>query len=128
MRLELYNAAQARWFSGLVEYPVNQNEVMTIFNNTGYDITYNLVSPNGCAENLIYSGATQKISRLGMTDYCVISGNGRQIMLERPDITDKLLIIDSRSQPYVPNPGFVGSLEQKMIKYYSKKGAHMYLD
>lgn len=126
MRLELYNASQARWFPGLAEYPVDSNEVMTVFNNTRKHLSYNLISPNGDSGVIIHSGTFQKISRLGPMDECIISSGPFSIRLTRNDITDKLVIIED-TEPYEPNSGFVGWVEKHAINRLSKKGIHFYL-
>lgn len=124
MRLELYNAAQARWFPGLAEVPIQSEEIMTIFNNTARSLIYTLVSPNGDAQVTIHPGTFQKISRLGPDDVGIID---RRLYLTRKDITNKLIIINSQ-RPYQPSPGPVGFLDRMIIKYLSGRGMHFYLE
>lgn len=124
MRLELYNAAQARWFPGVVEVPIISDEIMTILNNTSKNLIYTLVSPNGDARIIIHPGTFQKISRLGPDDVGIID---RKLYLTRKDITNKLVIIDG-PEPYQPNPGLVGFVDGLVIKYLSGRGMHFYLE
>lgn len=126
MRLELYNASQARWFPGLSEYPVDKEEIMTIFNNTKKHLSYDLISPNGDSGVTIHSGTFQRISRLGPMDRCIISSGPHSIQLTREDITDKLVVIED-TDPYEPNSGFVGWVERHTINQLLKKGIHFYL-
>jgi len=101
---------------------------MTIFNNTKRHIYYHLQSPNGNSGVLIHSGTFQKITRLGPMDECVITGNpGSAIRLTRPDITDKLVVIDG-PDTYEPHLGFVGWVEQKVIRHMNNRGMHFYLN
>lgn len=124
MRLELYNACQARWFPGLVEMPVHSEEIMTILNNTNKSLVYTLVSPNGDARVILHPGTFQKISRLGPNDVGII-GNLR---LTRKHITNKLVIIDSTQDTYDPGSGPAGFIDRSIIKYLSGKGMHFSLD
>ena len=61
-------------------------------------------------------------------DECVITGNpGSAIRLTRPDITDKLVVIDG-PDTYEPHLGFVGWVEQKVIRHMNNRGMHFYLN
>lgn len=124
MRLELYNAAQARWFPGLVEIPTKSDEIMTILNNTSKKLVYTLVSPNGDARIIIHPGTFQKISRLGPEDVGIID---KKLYLTRKDIVDKLVVIDG-PEPYQPSPGPVGFFDKLTMKYLSGRGMHFYLE
>lgn len=124
MRLDIYNGIQARWMSFANRVGPDSDEIMTIFNNTGYDLIYNLISPNGDVSIILYSGSFQKISRLGLEDVCVI----HNIRLTRSDIREKLIFIESSRNQYRPNIGFVGSVERLVLSYLRPRAMHIYIE
>jgi len=136
MRLEIHNIIQSRWFPALFhEQNANLENLMHIVNLTNYDLLYSINHiENGLINSsIIYPFAKFKINRLKPDEYCTIGiydGQNVNVKLKftRYDITNKLLVIVSRQNPYIFETGFMGKLEKRSTSKYLQNGQIYNLD
>lgn len=132
MRNELYNISQTRWISGLVEIPVEQEEeLVSIFNNTQDDIIYTLhkTKQRFNSSIIISPGTFKKVRRLKPDEYCVILPQiGSRLIFRRDYIRNKLLIINSSSHPYSPGDSLIRRIEKWRINYMLSRGEIFYIN
>lgn len=128
MRLELYNINQARWLPRIIKPESvvdHEEELMSIFNFTNYDITYTLVEDIPIMSVIIYPFKTYLIRRLKTNQHAILGEPTNRIprmIVSRKDIKNKLVVLTSHRNPYKFAPGFLGNVEGAWARYLIPRG------
>jgi len=134
MRTEIYNCLQARWVPPIIcgtEDRPHEEEMMSIFNFTNYDILYTLVSTSPIKRIIVYPFQWFSITRLAHDQHALITaldGSELYMKITRPSVTNKLIILVSHTNQYKYAPGTLGKLEKLYIEYLLKRGMLLFVD